>query len=70
MSKIFLISSLQFAHRYKYTQSAFWIPIDFTESIEDIYANIPDLPKSYIPSRLRKERKEGTEDNEQNRKGV
>lgn len=26
------------------------------ESIEDIYANIPDLPSSYIPSRLRKER--------------
>uniref|UniRef100_A0A250Y2I7 Palmdelphin n=1 Tax=Castor canadensis TaxID=51338 RepID=A0A250Y2I7_CASCN len=40
------------------------------ESIEDIYANIPDLPKSYIPSRLRKERKEGTEDNEQNRKAL
>lgn len=39
-------------------------------SIEDIYANIPDLPKSYIPSRLRKERNEGTEDDEQNRKAL
>ncbi|XP_076976267.1 palmdelphin isoform X1 [Tamandua tetradactyla] len=40
------------------------------ESIEDIYANIPDLPKSYIPSRLRKERNEGLEDHEQNRKAL
>ncbi|XP_057576730.1 palmdelphin [Hippopotamus amphibius kiboko] len=40
------------------------------ESIEDIYANIPDLPKSYVPSRLRKERNEGTEDNGQNRKAL
>ncbi|XP_042534035.1 palmdelphin [Dipodomys spectabilis] len=40
------------------------------ESIEDIYANIPDLPKSYIPSRLRKERSEGIEDDEQNRKAL
>ncbi|XP_006830987.1 PREDICTED: palmdelphin [Chrysochloris asiatica] len=40
------------------------------ESIEDIYANIPDLPKSYIPSRLRKERNEGTEDDEQNRRAL
>ncbi|KAM6218812.1 palmdelphin isoform 2-T2 [Rhynchocyon petersi] len=40
------------------------------ESIEDIYANIPDLPKSYIPSRLRKERNEGMEDDEQNRKAL
>ncbi|XP_037682491.1 palmdelphin [Choloepus didactylus] len=40
------------------------------ESIEDIYANIPDLPKSYIPSRLRKERNEGVEDDEQNRKAL
>uniref|UniRef100_A0A8C0PV19 Palmdelphin n=1 Tax=Canis lupus familiaris TaxID=9615 RepID=A0A8C0PV19_CANLF len=40
------------------------------ESIEDIYANIPDLPKSYVPSRLRKERNEGTEDDEQNRKAL
>ncbi|XP_006882498.1 PREDICTED: palmdelphin [Elephantulus edwardii] len=40
------------------------------ESIEDIYANIPDLPKSYIPSRLRKERNEGKEDDEQNRKAL
>ncbi|KAG8511586.1 Palmdelphin [Galemys pyrenaicus] len=40
------------------------------ESIEDIYANIPDLPKSYIPSRLRKERNEGIEDDEQNRKAL
>lgn len=40
------------------------------ESIEDIYANIPDLPKSYIPSRLRKERNEGLEDDEQNRKAL
>nr|XP_017507455.2 palmdelphin isoform X1 [Manis javanica] len=40
------------------------------ESIEDIYANIPDLPKSYVPSRLRKERNEGIEDDEQNRKAL
>ncbi|XP_062962427.1 palmdelphin [Cynocephalus volans] len=40
------------------------------ESIEDIYANIPDLPKSYIPSRLRKEKNEGKEDDEQNRKAL
>ncbi|XP_069334371.1 palmdelphin [Eulemur rufifrons] len=40
------------------------------ESIEDIYANIPDLPKSYIPSRLRKERNEEIEDDEQNRKAL
>lgn len=40
------------------------------ESIEDIYANIPDLPESYVPSRLRKERNEGTEDDEQNRKAL
>ncbi|EHB17328.1 Palmdelphin, partial [Heterocephalus glaber] len=40
------------------------------ESIEDIYANIPDLPKYYIPSRLRKERNEGLEDDEQNRKAL
>ncbi|XP_004471748.1 palmdelphin [Dasypus novemcinctus] len=40
------------------------------ESIEDIYANIPDLPKSYIPSKLRKERNEGLEDDEQNRKAL
>lgn len=40
------------------------------ESIEDIYANIPDLPKSYIPSRLRKERNEGLEDDDQNRKAL
>ncbi|XP_042636238.1 palmdelphin [Orycteropus afer afer] len=40
------------------------------ESIEDIYANIPDLPKSYIPSRLRKERNEGIDDDEQNRKAL
>ncbi|XP_055995045.1 palmdelphin [Sorex fumeus] len=39
-------------------------------SIEDIYANIPDLPKSYIPSRLRKDRNEETEDDEQNRKAL
>ncbi|XP_021051914.1 palmdelphin [Mus pahari] len=39
------------------------------ESIEDIYANIPDLPSSYIPSRLRKERNEGPDD-EQNRKAL
>lgn len=39
------------------------------ESIEDIYANIPDLPSSYIPSRLRKERNEGP-DEEQNRKAL
>ncbi|XP_037355900.1 palmdelphin [Talpa occidentalis] len=39
-------------------------------SIEDIYANIPDLPKSYIPTRLRKERNEGIEDDEQNRKAL
>uniref|UniRef100_A0A480JYA8 Palmdelphin n=1 Tax=Sus scrofa TaxID=9823 RepID=A0A480JYA8_PIG len=39
-------------------------------SIEDIYANIPDLPKSYVPSRLRKERNEGIEDDEQNRKAL
>lgn len=44
--------------------------INFTESIEDIYANIPDLPKSYIPSRLRKEINEEKEDDEQNRKGI
>ncbi|XP_072500196.1 palmdelphin isoform X1 [Notamacropus eugenii] len=40
------------------------------ETIEDIYANIPDLPKSYIPSRLRRERDEGTEKDEQNRKAL
>lgn len=40
------------------------------ESIEYIYANIPDLPKSYIPSKLRKERNEGIEDDEQNRKAL
>ncbi|XP_045147965.1 palmdelphin [Echinops telfairi] len=40
------------------------------ESIEDIYANIPDLPKSYIPSRLRKELNEGVEDDEQSRKAL
>ncbi|XP_037008833.2 palmdelphin [Artibeus jamaicensis] len=40
------------------------------ESIEDIYANIPDLPKSYVPSRLRKERNDGTEDDEQDRKAL
>ncbi|XP_019484904.1 PREDICTED: palmdelphin isoform X2 [Hipposideros armiger] len=40
------------------------------ESIEDIYANIPDLPKAYVPSRLRKERNDGIEDDEQNRKGI
>uniref|UniRef100_A0A4X2JW65 Palmdelphin n=1 Tax=Vombatus ursinus TaxID=29139 RepID=A0A4X2JW65_VOMUR len=40
------------------------------ETIEDIYANIPDLPKSYIPSRLRRERDEGTEGDEQNRKAL
>ncbi|XP_004385769.1 palmdelphin [Trichechus manatus latirostris] len=40
------------------------------ESIEDIYANIPDLPKSYIPSRLRNERNERIEDDEQNRKAL
>lgn len=40
------------------------------ESIEDIYANIPDLPKSYVPSRLRKDRNEGIEDDEQNRKAL
>nr|XP_021523903.1 palmdelphin isoform X1 [Aotus nancymaae] len=40
------------------------------ESIEDIYANIPDLPKSYIPSRLRKEINEEIEDDEQNRKAL
>lgn len=40
------------------------------ESIEDIYANIPDLPKSYVPSRLRKERNDGIEDEEQNRKAL
>lgn len=44
--------------------------MNFTESVEDIYANIPDLPKSYIPSRLRKERNEGIEDDEQHRKGI
>ncbi|XP_004401541.1 PREDICTED: palmdelphin [Odobenus rosmarus divergens] len=40
------------------------------ESIEDIYANIPDLPKSYVPSRLRKDKNEGIEDDEQNRKAL
>ncbi|XP_028009766.2 palmdelphin isoform X1 [Eptesicus fuscus] len=40
------------------------------ESIEDIYANIPDLPKSYVPSRLRKERNDGLEDDEHNRKAL
>uniref|UniRef100_A0A7N4PDU3 Palmdelphin n=1 Tax=Sarcophilus harrisii TaxID=9305 RepID=A0A7N4PDU3_SARHA len=40
------------------------------ETIEDIYANIPDLPKSYIPSRLRRERDEGIEEDEQNRKAL
>lgn len=40
------------------------------ESIEDIYANIPDLPKAYVPSRLRKERNDGIEDDEQNRKAL
>ncbi|XP_057650120.1 palmdelphin [Chionomys nivalis] len=40
------------------------------ESIEDIYANIPDLPSSYVPSRLRKERHEGQDDDEQNRKAL
>ncbi|XP_066103325.1 palmdelphin [Saccopteryx bilineata] len=40
------------------------------ESIEDIYANIPDLPKSYVPSRLRKERNDGLEDDEQKRKAL
>lgn len=40
------------------------------ESIEDIYANIPDLPESYIPSRLRKERNEGREDDDQSRKAL
>ncbi|XP_036128181.1 palmdelphin [Molossus molossus] len=40
------------------------------ESIEDIYAHIPDLPKSYVPSRLRKERNDGKEDDEQNRKAL
>ncbi|KAM5294867.1 palmdelphin [Glossophaga mutica] len=40
------------------------------ESIEDIYANIPDLPKSYVPSRLRKERNDGVEDDEQDRKAL
>ncbi|XP_060248810.1 palmdelphin isoform X2 [Meriones unguiculatus] len=40
------------------------------ESIEDIYANIPDLPSSYVPSRLRKEKNEGQDDNEQNRKAL
>lgn len=40
------------------------------ETIEDIYANIPDLPKSYIPSRLRKERNEETEDDERNKKAL
>ncbi|XP_055484217.1 palmdelphin [Psammomys obesus] len=40
------------------------------ESIEDIYANIPDLPSSYVPSRLRKERNEGQDDDEQNRKAL
>nr|XP_004664008.2 palmdelphin isoform X1 [Jaculus jaculus] len=40
------------------------------ESIQDIYANIPDLPKSYIPSRLRKDRNEGIEDDDQNRKAL
>ncbi|XP_075396384.1 palmdelphin [Tenrec ecaudatus] len=40
------------------------------ESIEDIYANIPDLPESYVPSRLRKELNEGAEDDEQNRKAL
>ncbi|XP_051022031.1 palmdelphin isoform X2 [Acomys russatus] len=36
----------------------------------DIYANIPDLPSSYIPSRLRKERNEGQDDDDQNRKAL
>ncbi|KAL1772635.1 palmdelphin [Sigmodon hispidus] len=40
------------------------------ETIEEIYANIPDLPSSYIPSRLRKERNKGQEDDEQNRKAL
>lgn len=40
------------------------------ESIEDIYANIPDLPSSYVPSRLRKERHESQDDDEQNRKAL
>ncbi|KAM4872160.1 palmdelphin [Thomomys bottae] len=40
------------------------------ESIEDIYANIPDLPNSYVPTRLRKERTEGIDDDEQNRKAL
>ncbi|KAL6055782.1 hypothetical protein STEG23_028742 [Scotinomys teguina] len=42
----------------------------YNESIEDIYANIPDLPSSYIPSRLRKERNEGQDDDEQDRKAL
>ncbi|XP_016060038.1 PREDICTED: palmdelphin [Miniopterus natalensis] len=40
------------------------------ESIEDIYANIPDLPKSYVPSRLRKERNDGLEEDEHSRKAL
>lgn len=40
------------------------------ESIEDIYANIPDLPKSYVPSRLRKERSDGLEEDEHSRKAL
>ncbi|XP_045442786.1 palmdelphin isoform X3 [Pipistrellus kuhlii] len=40
------------------------------ESIEDIYANIPDLPKSYVPSRLRKERGDGLEEDEHSRKAL
>ncbi|XP_043818333.1 palmdelphin isoform X2 [Dromiciops gliroides] len=40
------------------------------ETIEDIYANIPDLPKSYVPSRLRRERDEAIEEDEQNRKAL
>lgn len=40
------------------------------ESIEDIYANIPDLPKSYVPSRLRRERRDGLEEDEHSRRAL
>ncbi|XP_001515954.1 palmdelphin [Ornithorhynchus anatinus] len=40
------------------------------ESIEEIYANIPDLPESYVPSRLRMERNKELGENEPNRKAL
>ncbi|XP_038601897.1 palmdelphin [Tachyglossus aculeatus] len=40
------------------------------ESIEEIYANIPDLPESYVPSRLRMERNKEPGENEPNRKAL